>query len=76
MHRRLGFDCVWESRSAASPPARFGYARSRDLLSWQDLAARALGRQVEPMEGTGLWPDHAWDRRCGLRAASGERLHG
>ena len=37
MLRSLGFDCVWATRTAASPPARFGYARSRDMLSWHDV---------------------------------------
>tara|TARA_B110001452_G_scaffold229694_2_gene205682 strand:- start:2259 stop:3818 length:1560 start_codon:yes stop_codon:yes gene_type:complete len=36
---RLGFDCLWQTRTANSPPARFGYARSRDLVNWQDVAA-------------------------------------
>ena len=42
MPRSLGFDCVWETRTASSPPARFGYARSRDMLSWQDVSAVAV----------------------------------
>lgn len=40
--RSLGFDCRWETRSTSSPAARFGYARSRDLVSWQDVAAVAV----------------------------------
>ena len=33
---------MWETRTASSPPARFGYARSRDLLVWQDVSAVAV----------------------------------
>lgn len=36
------FGCHWRSRSSASPPPRFGYARSRDLVGWEGVRAVEL----------------------------------
>ena len=39
---RPGFDCHWEQRSAHAPPARFGYARSVDLVTWENVRPVAV----------------------------------
>ena len=60
---------MWESRTASSPPARFGYARSRDLLAWQDVSAVAV-----PLEhACNVWaPDwHLLNEREALALGGG-----
>ena len=60
---------MWEARTASSPPARFGYARSRDLLVWQDVSAVAV-----PLEhACNVWaPDwHLLNEREALALGGG-----
>ena len=33
----LSFSCPWRQQSSNPPPARFAYARSRDLVHWEDV---------------------------------------
>ena len=44
----LSFSCPWERTSARPPPARFGYARSRDLVHWTHVRRRQALRPRQP----------------------------
>jgi len=47
----LSFSCDWHLKQKFAPPPRFGYARSRDLIWWEDVR----GIEVQLTDACNIW---------------------